>query len=109
MKRRMWLMAVSVGGVMLAIGPSHASPAQDAKNVCLERYEVEKKGGTLPAGMSKAKYLTQCTTSILRNAKLEAELKAQDQTAQQTPSGGQNELTPKPEEAQKQTTSRSPH
>ena len=109
MKRGLWLIAASVCGGMFAIGLGHASPAQDAKKVCAERYEVEKKGNTLPAGMSKAKYLTQCTTSILRNAKLEAELKAQDQSAQQSQTGGQNELTPKPEEQAKQTTSRSPH
>jgi len=109
MKRGMWLMAVGVCGVVFAASQSHASPAQDARKVCLERYNVEKAGGTLPAGMSKAKYLTQCTTSILRNAKLEAELKAADQNAQPAQSGGQNELTPKPEDSQKQTTGRPPH
>lgn len=109
MKRGLWL-AVGVCGVMVALGQSHASPAEDAKKVCLERYNVEKEGGTLPVGMNKTKYLNQCTLSILRTAKQEAELKAAGQNSQQVQNAGENELTPKPGEAPKQTTARTtPH
>lgn len=57
----------------LAASPASASPAQDAKKICLERYTIEKNGGTLPDGMAKSKYMSQCTNSIKRIAALEAQ------------------------------------
>lgn len=108
MRGGVWLIAVGACGLAVALSPGHASPAQDAKKICLERYEVEKAGGTLPAGMNKTKYVNQCTLSILRNAKLEAELKASE-NPQAAQSAGENELTAEPGEAPKQTTARSPH
>lgn len=56
---------------------SSAASAQDAQKICLERYNLEKEGGTIPVGMSKAKYMSQCTNSIRRRAKLEQELSEQ--------------------------------
>ena len=64
-----------------ALLPVRASVAEDAKKICLERYNVEKAGGTIPAGMPKAKYMKQCTTSIVRNAALE-QAAAQEASAQ---------------------------
>ena len=63
---------------LLSVGfaPARASVAEDAKKICLERYNVEQASGTIPAGMPKAKYMKQCTTSIVRNAQLEAEMEA---------------------------------
>jgi hypothetical protein len=61
--------------------PAAASVAEDAKKICLERYNVEKAGGTIPAGMPKSKYMKQCTSSIARNAALQEKL-ADDAAAQ---------------------------
>jgi hypothetical protein len=58
------------------LAPANASIKEDAKKICLERYNVEKAGGTIPAGMPKEKYMRQCTTSIVRNAQIEAEMEA---------------------------------
>ena len=103
-----WLIAMSACGLVAALSPGQASPAQDAKKVCLDRFEIEKAGGTLPIGMNKTEYVNQCTLSILRNAKLDAELKAAE-NPQATQSAGENELTARPGDAPKQTTARTPH
>jgi hypothetical protein len=69
-----------------ALLPARASVAEDAKKICLERYNVEKAGNTIPAGMPKEKYMKQCTTSIVRNAALE---QAAEQEALAQGAGGQ--------------------
>ena len=61
---------------------------QEAKKTCLERYNAEQQGGTIPAGMSKSKYLSQCVNSMRRNAELEKDL-----AEQTTTQAGSNELT----------------
>lgn len=53
---------------------AHASTSQDAQKICVERYNTEKSGGTIPVGMSRSKYLSQCVGSIRRAAKLEQDL-----------------------------------
>jgi hypothetical protein len=60
---------VSIGSL-----PAGASVAQDAQKICLERYNVEKAGNTIPAGMPKSKYMSQCTKSVVRNAQIEEDL-----------------------------------
>jgi hypothetical protein len=83
--------SIVIGFAALALTgltPASASVAEDAKKICLERYNVEKAGGTIPAGMPKAKYLKQCTTSIARNARLEAEMEAAAAAQGQSGQGG---------------------
>lgn len=81
--------------VALLVGSTVATAAvfdaKEAKKTCLDRYNEEQAGGTIPAGMSKSKYLSQCVNSMRRNAELEKEL------TEQTPAvGGSNELTAGP-------------
>jgi len=106
------LVMVGLGlvGWTMPLSVAWASLAQEAKKVCLERYNAEKDGGTLPAGMPKSKYMSQCTRSFVRNAQLEAEMKetaaapgSQDETQAEA---GSNELTVKPGQAPKTTTAR---
>lgn len=103
------LVLASVCGVALSLGQAAATSREEARKICLERYNVEKAGGTLPAHMDKTRYLNQCTTSILRSAKLEEDLKAAEQNQTHPATAGENEVTEtKPAETPKQTTSR-PH
>lgn len=72
---------------------ANAAAVQDAHKVCLDRYNLEKAGGTIPVGMSKQTYMNQCTGSIRRAAKLEQELAAQGASNNATNEGGSNEVT----------------
>ena len=98
--RDVGLSAAIALGLLAALVPAHASVAQDAKKICLERYNVEKDGGTLPAGMAKAKYLKQCTTSYVHNATPEsqtAKASTQSATTSGTPhTAGSNTLAVRP-------------
>ena len=61
----------------LTIGAAaNATVSQDALKVCTERYNTEKDGGTIPVGMSKSRYMSQCMGSMRRAAKLEQDLAA---------------------------------
>lgn len=104
------VLVLGLAGWTMLLPEAHASLAQEAKKICLERYNVEKEGGTLPAGMPKSKYVSQCTRSFIRNAQLEAEMK-ETSAARGTQNGtqsnaGENELTVKPGQAPKTTTAR---
>src|SRR5262249_43617660 len=82
---------IAVACVALPMSEAQASLAQDAKKVCLERYNAEKEGGTLPDGMSKSKYMSQCTRSFVRNAQLEAkEAATHDNQGSKPGQGGQS-------------------
>ena len=89
------LLASLAFGVTVLGAPSVASAfdAQAAKKTCLENYNAEKDAGTIPAGMPKSKYVSQCTNSMRRNAELEKQLA--DSQVQSTPAvtGGSNEIT----------------
>lgn len=61
---------------------------QEAKKTCLERYNAEQESRTIPAGMSKSKYVGQCVNSMRRNAEMEKDLAEQNSAA-----AGSNELT----------------
>lgn len=76
------LATVSAIAVAATLSPALATSNEDAKKICLERYNLEKEGGTIPVGMTKAKYMSQCTNSIRRQAKLEQELSAQEANGQ---------------------------
>lgn len=88
-----WFMAIAVG-LTSAAAPSLAAAfdAQAAKKTCLERFEHEREGGTIPGGMAKSRYLRLCVGSMRQSADLEKELAAGG-TAQAAPSAaGSNEL-----------------
>jgi hypothetical protein len=83
------LAAVAMGFAVLALpATATAFDSKKANKICVDRYNIEKESGTVPAGMPKSKYVSQCTRAMKRNAQLQAELAAQ--TAEK--SGG-NELT----------------
>jgi len=82
-----YLAAVALGLAVLAT-PATAFDYKKASKICVERYNVEKEGGTVPAGMPKSKYVSQCTRAMRRNAKLQAEL-----AAELAEKAGKNELT----------------
>ena len=73
--------AFGVGALSVPLAASAALIAQEARKVCLERYIAEKNGGTLPGGMTKARYLSQCANSIKRIAALERAQAASTQGA----------------------------
>jgi hypothetical protein len=88
-KRKQWLVAVAIGVTFASLPAiAVAFDAKAARKTCLERYNTEKESGTIPAGMPKSKYLSQCTNSMRRAAKLKQEL-AEEQAAKK----GSNELT----------------
>ena len=82
---------------VLALGAAaNAAVAQDAIKICTERYNTEKAGGTIPVGMSKSKYMSQCTGSMRRAAKLEQELSQGASAGDSSNAGnnaGSNEVT----------------
>jgi hypothetical protein len=72
--------SVLIAGSVLAGAalPAAASVAEDAKKVCLERFNDEQKSGSVPKGMNKARYLSQCQRSYVHSVQLENELNNQD-------------------------------
>lgn len=88
-----WFAAFAFG-LVLAFEPATAATfdAQAAKKTCVDQYNREKEGGTIPAGMAKSKYVNQCFSSMRKNAQLEQQL-AEEQSGQ-AGSSGSNELTP---------------
>jgi hypothetical protein len=87
-----WLVSLAVGLTCLS-GPAVAFDAQAAKKTCLENYNAEKDAGTIPAGMPKSKYVSQCTNSMRRNAELEKQLATQAETTPAAATAGSNEIT----------------
>jgi hypothetical protein len=65
------------------------------QKICLDRYNTEQASGTIPKGMWKSKYLSQCAASIRRQAKLEQELAQRTaDTATAADNAGANEVAP---------------
>lgn len=54
--------------------PAVASVWDEARKVCLDRYNDELKSGSVPNRMTKDRYVKQCQASYVRSAKLEDEL-----------------------------------
>ena len=67
-------VAFGVAVAFATLSAASASVYDDARRICNERYEAEKTGGSVPAGMSKSKYLSQCQGGYVRSIKLEDEL-----------------------------------
>ncbi len=76
MKRVSLFSSVAFGVVAFAatIPFATASAYDDARKICAERYDLEKSSGTVPAGMSKERYLGQCQRGYMRNIKLQEAL-----------------------------------
>lgn len=90
--RRLAAIAVlSLGFVVPAVGASFDAAA--ARKTCQDRYADEQKSGTIPVGMSKSKYVSQCTNSLRRDFQLEQQLATQAGVQAPQVSGGANELT----------------
>ena len=87
-----WLTAIAFG-LICAAGPSlgAAFDAKTAHKICTAQYEREKEGGTIPAGMAKAKYVSQCVNSMRRDWELQQRLATSD-TPPAVPAAGSNEL-----------------
>jgi|GEM_PF-2081040 len=65
---------VSFGALTIHAAPAKASVWDDARKVCLERYNDELKSGSVPNRMTKDRYVRQCQASYVRSAKLDNEL-----------------------------------
>lgn len=75
MMRGLTLVAlVSFGSVAIHAAPATASVWDEARKVCLERYNDELKSGSVPNRMTKDRYVKQCQASYVRSAKLDQEL-----------------------------------
>ena len=72
--------SVLIAGSVLAGSamPAAASVFEDAKKVCLERFNDEQKSGSVPKGMNKSRYLAQCQKSYVHSVQLENELNNTD-------------------------------
>jgi hypothetical protein len=89
-----WLASLAFGLTVLgAPAVATAFDAQAAKKTCLEHYNAEKDAGTIPAGMPKSKYISQCSNSMRRNAELEKQLANRQADAAPAASAGSNEIT----------------
>jgi len=76
---RIFSSVLIAGSVLVGAAlPAAASVAEDAKKVCLERFNDEQKSGSVPKGMNKQRYLSQCQRSYARSVQLENELNNQD-------------------------------
>jgi len=74
MRNSVFLAFAALGLASIQAAPASASVWDDARKVCLDRYNDEVKSGTVPNRMTKARYLNQCQASYVRTAKLEDEL-----------------------------------
>jgi hypothetical protein len=101
----MRVAVLSAAFVLMTAMAANAS-VQDAHKICIERYNTEKAGGTIPVGMSRATYINQCTGSIRRAAKLEQELA--QQAAAPAEQSGSNEVVVAPRTARPVATTHKP-
>lgn len=85
-----WLSALAIG-LTCSAAPAIAATfdVNAARKTCTDLYNAEKESGTIPAGMPKSKYVSQCTNSMRRSAELDKELSAQAPPS----AGGSNEIT----------------
>lgn len=95
MTRTRIFSSVLVAGSVLAGAalPAASSVYEDAKKVCLERFNDEQKSGSVPKGMNKSRYLSQCQRSYVRSVQLENELNNQDSKPGTTTVDGSNALS----------------
>lgn len=98
--------AVLSAAFVVMTGMAANASVQDAHKICIERYNTEKAGGTIPVGMSRTTYINQCTGSIRRAAKLEQELSQQVSTP--ADQGGSNEVVVAPNVAKPAVTTNKP-
>lgn len=85
------LVAVAFGTALAmstAIAPLAAAQTQSqtskAREACTERWDEEVKGNTVPGGMTRAKYLSQCMRHFVASEKQKEEIQATDTAASDT-------------------------
>jgi len=86
MKRyAVWLALVSLSLSPLA-SPAHAHAASaEAKKFCSDQWDAEKKSNTIPRGMTKEKYMRQCTANYTANHAAQTTAPATDTTTTPPP------------------------
>ena len=68
MKRyALFLALISFGFGSLAMAPSAGAASADAKKHCTEQWNAEQKAKSIPRGMSRAKYMKECTANYTAN------------------------------------------
>lgn len=67
MKYALCLALVSLGCGSFAMTATAANARAEAKKVCSEQWDAEKKANTVPRGMTQQKYMKQCTTNYRAN------------------------------------------
>lgn len=90
-----WLTSLAIGLTFSASAFAAQFDVAAARKTCLDNYNLEKEAGTVPAGMPKSKYLSQCTNSMRRNFELDQKLATQQAggSATATQAAGSNEIT----------------
>ncbi len=113
--RKLFVLAfASLSTAAVLAVPVHASTWEEARKVCLDRYNDEARSGTVPNRMTKSRYLNQCQASYVRSAKLEDELEEtldqnavqSDDAADRNGQGGPELLPPRAAQAKPATPSR---
>jgi hypothetical protein len=61
------LALVSFGFGSLALPAPALAASAEVKKACNDQWEAEKKGNTIPRGMTHEKYMKQCTTNYAAN------------------------------------------
>lgn len=62
-----WLALASLSLSPLALPGTAIAANAEAKKFCSDQWDAEKKSGTIPRGMTREKYMRQCTTNYTAN------------------------------------------
>ncbi len=62
-----WLAFVSLGVAPLALPAPALAASAEVKKACSDQWDSEKKAKTIPHGMTKEKYMKQCTANYAAN------------------------------------------
>lgn len=62
-----WLALASLSLSPLALPGTALAASAEAKKFCSEQWDAEKKSQTIPSGMTREKYMRQCTTNYAAN------------------------------------------
>jgi hypothetical protein len=57
------LVSLGCGAFAMTASATAAGAKAEAKKVCSEQWDAEKKSNTVPRGMTQQKYMKQCTTN----------------------------------------------
>ena len=86
MKRyAVWLALVSMSLSPLALPAQALAASTEAKKFCSDQWNTETKAKTIPRGMTKEKYMRQCTANYTANHTAQTTAPATDTTTPQQP------------------------